>query len=383
MNNNIKEHKWIEISKDNLRHNISFLKKRLKPGSLFCSVIKANAYGHGLLDISREILDVSDIFAVHEIKEAGRLIENGLNKIPILLLGPILPIDMKYAVENDIHLTVYEENSIRALNKTSYDLSRKGKIHLKIDTGTIRQGILPEETCNYLKLIRSCENLELCGISMHFANIEDTFDHSFAFRQLQIFNDTIKKIREKGFNPKYIHSACTAAAILFPDTHFNMVRAGIGIYGLWPSRETVISYRERYGNDDDLRPVLSLKARIVQIKEVKENSPIGYGCSFVTSRRTRIGVLPIGYSDGYQRNFGNRASVLINGKYARVVGRVCMNLCMIDITDVPDAELYDTVTLIGSQGNKNISAESLANIVGSINYEIVTILNPSLKRMIV
>ncbi len=376
-------HKWIELSKDNLIHNILFLKSHLKEGVRFCSVVKSNAYGHGLIETAGIIAEYSDLFAVHEIREAKELIESGLDMIPILLLGPVLPGDMEYALLNRLHLTVYDRNTITALDNTAKRMNTKAVIHLKIDTGTSRQGIMPEDLENFLDLIKKSHNIELSGLSMHFANIEDTLDHSFAYRQLYIFESAVNRVKFRGFTPDYIHSACTAAALLFDSTQFTMVRSGIGLYGLWPSRETLISYRERHDGDDSLKPVLSLKTKIVQIKDIGENSPVGYGCSYITTRRTRIGVLPVGYADGYLRAFGNRASVIVNNRFAKVIGRVCMNLCMIDITDIPDIRPYDTVTLIGFEEGKSISVESLAGFANSINYEIVTLLNSSLPRIVV
>lgn len=377
------EHKWIEISMDNLLYNILFLKSHLNRDVLFCSVIKANAYGHGIINVARTIIDHSDFFAVHEISEAKMLIRAGLNRIPILLLGPVVRKDMPLAIRNDLHFTVYGEDTIMQLNIAAKNINKQANIHLKIDTGTSRQGILPNELDAFLSTIQKSENINFCGLSMHFANIEDTLDHTFAFKQLELFRSIKARVKEFGFSVKYIHSACTAAALLFPETHFSMVRSGIGLYGLWPSRETFISHRERGSCAGQLKPVLSLKTRIVQIKEIAENSPVGYGCSFITTRKTKIGVLPVGYADGYLRAFGNRASVIVRGKFAKVIGRVCMNLCMIDITDIENIQVNDPVILIGSDNDKNISAENLAVIAGTINYEIVALLNSSLKRYLV
>lgn len=376
-------HKWIELSKDNLLHNISFLKNRIGKNVKFCSVVKSNAYGHGILEVARILRDFTDFLGVHEIGEAKILIDNGIDENPVLILGPVHPDDLDWAVRHDLHLTVYEKSAVDMLDSAAERAGRKAKMHLKMDTGTSRQGILPRELGSYARLIKNSPNIELTGLSMHFANIEDTLNHQYAYGQLSRFKSAIRELSKAGLSPDYIHSACTAAALLFPDTHFSMVRSGIGLYGLWPSRETYLSYQERYGADDRLKPVLSFKTSIVQVKDIPENTPVGYGCSFITSRKTRIGVLPVGYADGYLRAFGNRASVIVRKRYAKVIGRICMNLCMIDITDIPDAKLYDTVTLIGSDGDRAVSADDLARLANTINYEIVTLLNSSLKRIIV
>jgi alanine racemase len=185
-----------------------------------------------------------------------------------------------------------------------------------------------------------------------------------------------------GGRPPIVHTACTAAAILFPKTHFTMLRTGIGLYGLWPSRETRISVRERGGPVPDLRPVLSWKTRLVQVKELPEASYVGYGCSYRTTRRTRVGVLPVGYADGYDRALGNRAHVLVRGRRAPVIGRICMNLCMVDVTDVPESRLDDEVVLLGADGDERISAETLAEWAGTINYEVVSRISPLLPRIV-
>jgi alanine racemase len=186
-----------------------------------------------------------------------------------------------------------------------------------------------------------------------------------------------------GQQPPIMHAACTAAGILFPSTHFSMVRTGIGLYGLWPSRETYISARMACADIPLLKPVLSWKTRIAQIKTLPEGSYIGYGCTFRTTRTTRVAVLPVGYADGYDRNLGNIAYVLINGKRAPVVGRVCMNITMIDITDIPDVRLENEVVLLGEWGEECITAETMASWAGTINYEIVARISPHLSRRVV
>jgi len=188
---------------------------------------------------------------------------------------------------------------------------------------------------------------------------------------------------KSGAKPKLVHTACTAASILFPETHFSMLRAGIGVYGLWPSRETYLSALLSGRYLPDLRPVLSWKTKIVQIKTIPEGHYIGYGCTYRTTRKTRLAVLPVGYADGYDRALGNTAHVLVKGKRAPVIGRVCMNLTMIDVTDIPNAKLEDEVVLLGKDGEEVISAEQMANWAGTINYEIVTRISPFLSRKIV
>jgi alanine racemase len=201
--------------------------------------------------------------------------------------------------------------------------------------------------------------------------------------QIARFNEALAVTDRTGGRPPYIHTACTAAALLFAPTHFTMLRTGIGLYGLWPSRETFISCREKGGSVPDFRPVLSWKTRLVQKKLIPEGTFVGYGCSYRTTRPTVLGVLPVGYADGYDRALGNRAHVLIRGRRAPVIGRICMNLTMIDLTDVPGAGLEEEVVLLGRSGDERISAETMAEWAGTINYEIVTRISSLAPRRVV
>jgi alanine racemase len=242
---------------------------------------------------------------------------------------------------------------------------------------------MTEEIEDFVRDIRKSDRLIFEGVSTHFANIEDTLKHEYAESQLARFHKALGVLKKLGKTPPIIHTACTAASILFPETHFSMLRAGIGLYGLWPSRETYLSAVTGSRRIPDLKPVLTWKAKIAQIKTLPEGSFVGYGCTYKTMRRTKLAVLPLGYADGYDRSFGNRAYVLINGRRAPVIGRVCMNHCMIDVTDARGSGLEDEVVLLGKSGAEEIKAEDLAGWAGTINYEIVTRISPLLERRVV
>ena len=257
---------------------------------------------------------------------------------------------------------------------------------------------MPEEIPHFADFISKSKSLFLEGISTHYANIEDTLNPEYAQTQLKRFKDGVKIIKKTGLEPKIIHTACTAAAILYPETHFDMLRIGIGLYGLWPSRETYISALLGSRPLPKLIPVLTWKTRVAQIKTIPEGSYVGYGCTYRTTRKTRLAVLPVGYADGYDRSLGNKAHVLIRGKRAKVLGRVCMNLTMVDVTDIKGVRLEDEVVLIGRStenksnkiginsectGEESITAEMLAEWAGTINYEIVTRISPYLERRVV
>jgi alanine racemase len=371
---------WVELDGKAPEHNLSELKKGAAPGVLFCSVVKSNAYGHGVAEM-RRLLPSADWFGVNSLEE-GLELRRFEEKRPIVLLGHV-PLDrLAEAVEADLSLTVYNTDTLRAISSLGRSIP-PAKIHLKIETGTGRQGIMPADLESFLEAVRSLPRARLEGISTHFANIEDTLNHAYAEKQLEVFDNALKLVEKKAGRPPIIHAACTAATILFPKTHFTMLRAGIGIYGLWPSRETFLSAQSGPLPVPRLKPVLTWKTRIVQIKEIPEGSYIGYGCSYKTTRKTVVGVLPVGYSDGYDRALGNRAHVLVRGKRAAVIGRICMNLSMVDLTDILGVRLEDEVVLLGNSGEERISAETMAEWAGTINYEIVTRISPLLPRKIV
>lgn len=387
---------WVEIKRAAPENNLKELKKGAKKNIIFCAVVKSNAYGHGVKQIT-SLLPSADWFAVNSFEEGAELRSCGVKK-PILVLGYIPLNQLKDAVEFDLRLTVYNIQTLKKLEK-GLKGKKQARIHLKIETGTSRQGILPEQIPQFVELISNSKSLVLEGISTHYANIEDTLNPEYAQEQLRRFKDAVEKIKRAGLTPKIIHTACTAAAILYPETHFDMLRIGIGLYGLWPSRETYISALLGSRPLPELIPVLTWKTKIVQIKTIPAGSYVGYGCTYRTTRKTRLAVLPVGYADGYDRALGNKAHVLIHGKRAKVLGRVCMNLTMIDITDIRGVKLEDEVILIGKSEveNKNngwkipgcnsneesITAEMLAEWAGTINYEIVTRISPYLERKIV
>lgn len=373
--------KWIEIEDSAPDWNLRQLKGCSEnKGILFCAVVKSNAYGHGVREIA-SLLPSADWFAVNSLDEGLELRRYGVAR-PILLLGHVLMERLSEAVDADLRLTVY---NIETLEKLEEILQKDTtcRIHVKIETGTGRQGILPENVPAFLRRAAGIPGIEIEGLSTHFANIEDTLNHEFAEKQLDIFRKVVETVRKSGISPSVIHTACTAATILFPETHFDMLRTGIGLYGLWPSRETFLSTQSNGIPVPELRPVLSWKTRIAQIKEFPAGSYIGYGCTYRTNRKTKLGVLPVGYADGYDRKCGNSAHVLVRGKRAPILGRVCMNLVMVDLTDIPEASLEDTAVLLGKDGNEIITAEMMAEWVGTINYEIVTRINPFTPRVIV
>jgi alanine racemase len=371
----------VEISESNLLHNISVIRDLIGAERKLMAVVKSNGYGHGIEEISSLCLKAPvDWFGVNAIEEAIALRDAGI-RIPIFILGYVALEDLEDAVHYDTRLTVYNPDTIKRLETIGKKQNRKIPIHIKIETGTNRQGVHGEKLASLLALVGECQFVTLEGVSTHFANIEDTTDHSYAQYQLDQFRD----IEKRYFNQKVPirHTACSAAILLFPETYFEMVRAGISMYGLWPSKQTRVSCSMKGKKIPALKPVLTWKTKIAQIKDVADDSFISYGCTFRTTRDSKIAVLPVGYYDGYHRAFSNVSHVLIKGRRAPVRGRVCMNITLVDVTDIGDVAPEEEVVLIGKQGSEEITADHLASIAGTINYEIITGINPTLERKII
>ncbi len=372
---------WVELDKDAPAHNVRELKKGAAKGAQFCAVVKSNAYGHGVKEFVQLLGDEPDWLAVNSLEEGLELRSCGVTK-PVILLGHVPLARVGEAVAADLRLVVYNRESITALGAAA-TADKPARVHVKVETGTGRQGVMPRDLDAFAGLITTTPHVVFEGLSTHYANIEDTLSHDYAEKQIAEFNAALQLLHGRGIHPPVVHTACTAASILFPETHYTLLRSGIGLYGLWPSRETLQMAQVGRQFIPDLRRVLSWRTQVVQVKELPEGSFIGYGCTYKTARATKVAILPVGYADGYSRALGNRAYVLIRGKRAPVIGRVCMNLVITDVTDIPGVQLEDVVTLLGSDGSERISAELMAEWAGTINYEVVTRISSFLERHII
>lgn len=335
-------------------------------------VIKANAYGHGLIEVGRALDGRVARLAVYELDEARALREAGVTS-PIHVLGPVPAAKLADAHAANIELTIW--NGGAYLTDAATIARRAGapfRVHAKIDTGVARLGMSAGDAPERLARYAADPALELAGVFSHLAAAEE-LDSTFTHEQLAAFATATRDV------PASVerHIAATAAAMLWPETRLDSVRAGIGIYGLWPSPETERIMRER---GFELRPALSWQTELVLIRDVAAHTPVGYGCSFHTKRPSRIGVIPIGYAEGLSRNAGDRGHVLIDGHACRLVGRVCMNMAFVDCTDAPGAVPGNTVTLIGSDGMASIGADDLATATGTIAYETVARLPANIPR---
>jgi len=374
---------WVEIDSSALIHNLNQFCKLVEKKKKLLAIVKANAYGHGILEVSRIAIKVGvDWLGVSTLEEGLLLRQEGIH-CPILVVGYI-PLDgLEEAVARKLRLTVYNFETIEQLAKICRHLQKKAFLHIKVETGTYRQGIRRENLLSFIKNVQEFPELVIEGISSHFANIEDTTDHTYAKLQLEKFKKVLQMLIKNKVEIPVKHMSCTASAILFPKTFFDMIRIGIGMYGLWPSKETFLSSLLQEHKSFVLKPVLSWKTKVSQIKKVPMGSFIGYGCTYRTSRQTLLAVLPIGYYDGYRRHLSNSSYVLIKGKRAPIRGRVCMNFVMVEITDIPGVNLEEEVILIGQDGEEFISADDLASLVGTINYEIVTGISAHVPRIVI
>lgn len=374
---------WVEIDRSALVQNLGHFRRLAGKRRKLLAVVKANAYGHGLVEVSKVALHAGvDWLGVHSLEEGLCLRQNGIHS-PVLVAGYI-PLDgLEDAVTHDLRCTVYNTETIVRLARISQRLRKEAYVHIKVETGTQRQGIREEDLLPFINKIRECPHLIIEGISSHFANIEDTTDHSYARQQLANFHRMLRSLEENNVKIPLRHMSCSASAILFPETYFDMVRIGIGMYGLWPSKETYLSSLLQRRQPFLLKPVLTWKARIAQIKKVPKGSYIGYGCTYRTNRDTLLAVVPVGYSDGYRRSLSNSSYVLVKNSRAELRGRVAMNFIMVDVTDIPGVRLEEEVVLLGKGGEEIISADYLASLVGTINYEIVAGINPLVPRILI
>lgn len=373
---------WLELNEDALIGNLTAFRRRIGHRQLM-AVVKANAYGHGMLPVARiAAREGADWLGVNAIEEALELRDAGL-ELPILVLGHANPARLEEAVRRRIDLTIYDPQHMKLLGEAAGRARERARLHLKVETGLHRQGLLEEDFPEFAASLRGDRRLHLAGLSTHYANIEDTLDHSYAHRQTERFLTWRARLGEAGCTPDLCHAACSAAGILFPETHFDMVRIGIGLYGLWSSRETRLSVREGKCPDFALEPVLSWYARIAQVKRVPAGQPIGYGCTAWATRDMRLAVLPVGYAEGYDRKLSGRGIVRVRGTRAPVLGRICMNMMMIDVSHLPDLQVGEAVTLLGGARDQRITADELAALIGTIHYEVVTRIASHLPRIVV
>ncbi|WP_461614992.1 alanine racemase [Clostridium sp. Marseille-QA1073] len=372
MNSNIRP-VWAEIDLDTIAYNMKQLKSLLKDKEII-AVIKADAYGHGAIDVAPVLLENGATkLAVAVITEAMEL-RNAEIVEPIIILG-YTPIDFaKEIIENNIEQTVYSLSYAKELSKEAIKRGKKAKIHIAVDTGMGRLGFLPnEESFKEVLEICSLEGLIIEGIFTHFAS-SDEEDKGYTYEQFRKLQEFSNRLSLKGINIPLKHAANSGAIIDLPETYLDGVRAGILLYGYYPSHDVDIK-------KITLKPSLTLKTKVAHVKKVEKDMYISYGRTFKTERESIIATLPIGYADGYSRLLSGKAKVIINGKLAKIVGRICMDQCMIDVTDIGEVKIDDEVILIGQDGDLNIDADYIAELMETINYEVICMIKHRVPRV--
>lgn len=360
---------WAEIDLGALAHNYEEIKKQLKPGVKLCAVVKADAYGHGAVPVAQVAVAAgASYLAVATLSEGIELREAGFTT-PILLLGLVMPENAKDVVDYDITQVVCEMELARALSAEAVRQHKTAKVHLKVDTGMGRIGVRPEEIGKLAAEIAGLPGIAIEGMFSHFA-MADCKDKTYTRMQLDKFRQAVAAVEKQGIRIAIRHIAESAAILEIPEAHFDMVRAGVIQYGLWPSDEVT--------HPIALKPLMKLQAKVVWIKNLHKGESIGYGRAFVAERECRIATLPIGYADGYIRAYSPEGVVEIHGQRARIAGRVCMDQVMVDVTDIDDVKIGDVATLFGSE---SLSIDEAAEWLGTINYEVPCLISPRVPRV--
>lgn len=372
---------WIELDRQHLNSNVGAFRGLLAPDCALMIVVKANAYGHGVSEIAPLVAGEADWLGVNSLDEALVLAGLGIER-PVAILGYTPDSRAGEVVGHGFHQVVFRLDSAESLSRAARKANRTALVHIKVETGTNRLGVPISELETFLGEVGKLSGLRVEGMYTHFANIEDTLDPSFAELQIQRFREALEITKQLGIEPRFVHAAATAGALLYPETHFNMVRVGIGTYGVWPSRETRLAVRQRRSKEIPLEPVLSWKTRIAQIKEVGAGDYIGYGLTYEARQRMQAAVIPVGYYEGLDRKLSNSGRALVRGQPAPVVGRVAMNMVVLDVTAI-GASVGDEVVLIGKQGEAEIAVEELAEKADTISYEFLARINPFLPRIVV
>jgi alanine racemase len=381
----------IELSKSAFRQNITFLRDYIGDDVEFCSVIKGNAYGHGIAQFvpMAEACGVRH-FGVFSADEARLACQSKTEpESHVMIMGMIGAQEIAWAIEQDVSFYIFELERLKAAVKKAQKLRIPARIHLDLETGMNRLGLENSKLKEAVKIIKENEEwVQVDGISTHYAGAESVSNHVRVSQQIENFKAYCAQLKEQGIEAKYRHSACSAATLNYPETIMDMVRVGIAQYGFWPNRETYMKFLKNHSDfdnlhNDPLKRVMSWKSMVMSTKTVEAGEFIGYGTTYQTSRRQTIATVPIGYAHGFKRNLTNVGIVLINGERAAVAGLVNMNLLTIDVTDIPGVKKGDEVVIIGKQGEQEMSVSSFSEMTNNLNYEVLVQIPSRLPRKVV
>jgi len=356
----------IEVDLNAITNNVRVFRNMIDAETKIIGVVKANAYGHGLIDTARAIwTSGADILATFDIEEAVSLRVAKI-RCPILIIGYVEPRDYRRLLDFDLTVTIFELDDAIKLNQEATKQNKWAKVDIKVDTGMNRFGVSPFEAVEFYQKVSALEHIKITGIHSHFA---DAGDQEFSREQIRRMQGVLFGLQQFGTSAPMVHMAATQGTFKYPEAHFDAVRVGLGLYG----------YYDFEVEEKLLLPALEFRTQIAQIKRVGKGESVGYKRTFEAEKPLKIAVLPCGYSDGYPRDLSNKSQVLVHGKRARLIGRVCMNVFMIDVTGI-NCSVGDDVILIGSQGGGKVDADDLAQLTGSIPHEILSRLNPNIHR---
>ena len=361
---------WVTIDLSAIRKNLSLIKKRVNRARVM-PVVKSDAYGHGLIEVSRALVREGIWgLGIYEIEEAALLRENGIG-CPIFLLSGLLGDDPRRALELDLTVGVVKESEIYEINEASASLGRVSRVHLKVDTGMSRFGLEPQELLGIVSGRKRFKNIEIEGIYSHLSSSDDPKDEENT-SQIALFKDILKEIRGLGLSPKYVHLANSGGIFNFKESIFNLVRPGISLYGAYSQKGNALPER-------GLLPALKYWSKVVEVKEIGPGKGLSYGHSFITKGNMRVAIIPVGYDNGYLRALSNRAHVVINGKRCPIVGTICMKTMLVDVTELKKCQPGDDVLLIG-RAEEGITVTELSRAASTISYELLCLIGKLNRR---
>ncbi len=374
---------WVEVDAGAYQHNIQAIRSLLQPEVTFCSVIKANAYGYGLNTMAKLGLQNNlKHFAVDSIDEAEQL-RRITPESTIFILGFTVEDRLSDVVRLGCVQTVYDEQTVRILGEEAIKQQVPALVSIKVETGTQRQGISERDFKYLLSAVEKEKgSVMLVGLGSHFSSSEDVTKQQITKDQDNRFEAYVTECDQFGLKPTFTHISCSASTILYPETHKSLVRIGLSQYGMWPS-EGVKTQKSNKQPSFKLRPIISWKTCIAQVKDIGSGMPVGYDQTFISDRPMRIAVLPVGYYDGLVRSLSHKSHVIVKGQKCRILGNICMNMCIVDISVLPQVKPGDVATILGRDGMHEITAEDHARWSDTINYEVTTRINPLLPRVII
>ena len=367
---------WAEIDLSAIKHNVHQFRSFLSPGTRLMAIVKADGYGHGAVKVAQAALNAGvSYLCVGMVEEAVELREHGLDA-PILILGFTPKEDAPYLVQYNLTPSVFTIAEAEAFSAAAVNAGKTLKVHIKVDTGMTRVGCFPcEGADDFVFQVKALPGLEIEGLYTHFASA-DQADLSFAYEQLERYLALVQRLEKKGIKIPLKHVANSAAALQMPEAQLDLVRLGIGLYGLYPSVAVAVKCKQI-----NLRPAMSLKTKIIYLKKVPAGIGISYGSTYTTNKPTRIATLNIGYGDGYRRRLSNRGQVLVHGQRAPIVGRICMDQTMISVEGIDNVNVGDEVVLFGQQGEAQLHVDEVASWLDTINYEVVTCISRRVPRV--